>query len=175
MRFSDLLGGAFMGHHGNRHQASTRGDLVEAMKGHPILTGVKDIWGPSDVYRTFKEGASLPEGCQALVYGQPLIDRKQYGASNPEKEALPVAWFKHWQTSSGQSARVFQSTMGSAKDLENSGLRRLIINAGYWCLHLEKQISADCSVEIQGSYKPLASGFDYENLKVIPKTAEELG
>jgi hypothetical protein len=144
------------------------------MKGHSILTGVKEIWGPSDVYRTFKEGAGLPEGCKALVYGQPLIGRKQNGASNPEKEPLPVAWFKHWQTSAGKSARVFQSTMRSAKDLENPGLRRLIINAAYWCLHLEKEISADRSVEIQGSYKPLASGFDYEKLKVVPKKPADL-
>ena len=171
VRFGDdILGGSFRGHHGNWHRDSTRGDLVEAQKDHPILTGVKDIWGPSDVYRTFKEGASLPEGCTALVEGQPLIGRKQGGASNPEKEPLPVAWFKHWQTSGGQSARVFQSTMGSAKDLENAGLRRLIINAAYWCLQLEKEISADRSVEIEVSYEPLASGFNYEKLKVVPRS-----
>ncbi|MCH8218679.1 MAG: ThuA domain-containing protein [Planctomycetes bacterium] len=169
VRFGDLLGGAFMGHHGNWHRDSTRGDLVEAMKGHPILTGVHDIWGPSDVYRTFKEGASLPEGCTALVYGQPLIGRKQNGASNPDKEPLPVAWFKHWQTSGGQSARVFQSTMGSAKDLENPGLRRLIINAAYWGMSLEKQITASRSVDYTGEYEPLPSGFNYEQLGVVPQ------
>lgn len=169
VRFGGLLGGTFLGHHGNWHRDSTRGDLVEAMKGHPILTGVHDIWGPSDVYRTFKEGTNLPEECTALVYGQPLIGRKPYGATNPRKEPLPVAWFKHWQTSGGQSARVFQSTMGSAKDLENPGLRRLIVNAVYWGLNLEAQIATTRSVAYVGEYKPLPSGFNYEQLGVVPQ------
>jgi hypothetical protein len=169
VRFGDLLGGSFRGHHGNWHRDSTRGDLVETMKEHPILTGVENIWGPSDVYRTFKEGESLPENCTALVYGQPLIGRVQGGASNPKKIPLPVAWFKSWKTSSGRSARVFQSTMGSGKDLENPGLRRLIINATYWGLRLEEQITADRSVSYVSEYKPLVSGFNYEQLGVIPQ------
>ena len=174
VNFGDLLGGAFMGHHGNWHRDSTRGDLVETQKDHPILTGVADIWGPSDVYRTFKEGTGLPQGCTALVYGQPLIGREQGGASNPDKEPLPVAWIKQWQTSDGKSARVFQSTMGSARDLENPGLRRLIINAAYWGIGLEKEISADRSVAILGDYKPLASGFNYAELGVVPRKPAEL-
>ncbi len=169
VHFGELLGGSFRGHHGNWHRDSTRGDLVEAMKDHPILTGVENIWGPSDVYRTYKEGEKLPEGCTALVYGQPLIGREQGGESNPKKEPLPVAWFKHWKTSGGKTARVFQSTMGSGKDLENQGLRRLIINAGYWCLGLENEITANRNVDYVGEYKPLVSGFNYEKLGVVPQ------
>lgn len=170
VRFGDdVLGGAFRGHHGNWHRDSTRGDLVEAMKDHPILAGVKDIWGPSDVYRTYKEGESLPDGCTALVYGQPLIGREYGGASNPQKIPLPVAWFKHWRTSAGQSARVFHSTMGSGKDLENPGLRRLIVNAAYWCLKMEDSINPTRSVDYVGEYDPLPSGFNYEKLGVVPQ------
>jgi hypothetical protein len=164
-----ILGGSFMSHHGNWHQDSTRGDLVAEMKEHPILTGVKDIWGPSDVYRTFKEGGNLPEGCTALVLGQPLLGRKRGGQDNPVKEALPVAWFKNWQTSDGKTARVFHSTMGSGKDFESAGLRRLVVNASYWCLGLESEISAINSVAYVGQYEPLASGFDYVKLGVIPQ------
>lgn len=164
-----ILGGTFLGHHGNWHRDSTRGDLVAEMKDHPILRGVEDIWGPSDVYRTYKEGESLPAGCTALVYGQPLIGREHGGESNPEKEPLPVAWFKQWQTSAGKSARVFQSTMGSGKDFESAGLRRLVINAAYWSLGLEDEIDAKRSVDYVGPYKPLASGFNYEELGVVPK------
>lgn len=174
VRIGDLLGGTFMEHHGNWHRDSTRGDLVEAMKGNPILSGVSDIWGPSDVYRTYKKGASLPEDCTALVYGQPLIGRKQYGQANPEKEPLPVAWTKHWQTSSGQRARVFHTTMGSGKDLENPGLRRLIINATYWGLGLETEIDPESDVSLVGDYRPLASGFNYEKLGVKPQPVSQL-
>jgi type 1 glutamine amidotransferase len=173
VRFGDdVLGGSFRGHHGNWHRDSTRGDVVEEMKNHPILIGVKDIWGPSDVYRTFKEGGQLPEGCQALVYGQPLIGRQPGGESNPKKIPLPVVWIKNWKTSDGKSARVFHSTMGSAKDFENAGLRRLVVNACYWCTGLEEKISADRSVDYVGPYKPLASGFNYEKLGVIPQMPE---
>ncbi|MBT5705581.1 MAG: hypothetical protein HOI66_04600 [Verrucomicrobia bacterium] len=169
VRIGDLLGGTFLEHHGNWHRDSTRGDLVESMKSHSILTGVRDIWGPSDVYRTYKKEENLPKDCTVLVYGQPLIGRQQHGPSNPEKEPLPVVWIKHWKTSSGQSARVFHSTMGSAKDLENPGLRRLIINATYWGLDLEKSINANSKVSPIGDYDPLASGFNYDKLGVVPQ------
>ncbi len=173
VNIAHILGGGFMGHHGAWHRDSTRGDIVQEVKDHPILKGVSDIWGPSDVYRTFKEGTGLPEGCTALVYGQPLIGREHGGESNPKKEALPVAWFKTWQTSKKQTARVFQSTMGSGKDLESAGLRRLVINASYWGMGMEDKISATSSVEYVGSYKPLVSGFNYEKLGVVPKMPEE--
>jgi len=166
---TDVLGGAFMGHHGRWHADSTRGTLVEAQKNHPILTGVSDIWGDSDVYRTYKEGTSLPEGCTALVWGQPLMGRKHDDPPNTKLEPLPVAWFKTWQTSEGKSARVFHSTMGSGTDLQSAGLRRLIINAVYWGMGLESSIQATSKVDIVGDYKPLESGFNYEKLGVVPK------
>ncbi len=169
-----VLGGSFMSHHGNWHQDSTRGDLVTEMKDHPILKGVSDIWGPSDVYRTYKQGGQLPEGCTALVLGQPLLGRQQGGSDNPEKETLPVAWIKNWQTSDGKTSRVFHSTMGSGRDFENAGLRRLIVNASYWCLGLESEISDTSSVEYVDPYAPLASGFDYKKLGVIPQMPQDL-
>ena len=169
VNIGQILGGSFMGHHGNWQADSTRGDIIPAIKDHPVLTGVKDIWGLTDVYRTFKEGTGLPEGCTALVMGQPLIGRVQGGADNPEKEPLPVVWFKDWKTSGGKSARVLQSTMGSAKDLENPGLRRLIVNAAYWGLGMEDKITPDRSVDYVSAYKPLSSGFNYEKLGVVPR------
>ena len=166
----DVLGGSFMGHHGRWQADSTRGTIVPEQKDHPILIGVSDIWGNSDVYRTYKEGTSLPTNCTALVWGQPLMGRKPDDAPNPKLEPLPVAWFKHWQTSEGKTARVFQSTMGSGTDLENPGLRRLIINATYWGMSMESTITAARSVEIVGSYKPLKSGFNYKEIGVVPKS-----
>ena len=166
---NDILGGSFMGHHGRWHADSTRGTVVEEMKDHPVVRGVSDIWGPSDVYRTYKEGTGLPEGCTALVWGQPLMGRQPSDEANPKKEPLPVAWIKSWKTSTGKSARVFHSTMGSARDLQSAGLRRLVINAAYWGMKLEDKITPDRSVEIVGPYAPLASGFNYQELGVTPK------
>ncbi|MEZ5326529.1 MAG: ThuA domain-containing protein [Verrucomicrobiales bacterium] len=170
---NDILGGSFMEHHGNWHADSTRGIIVPEQKDHPILRGVNDIWGDSDVYRTYKAGGSLPAGCTALVWGQPLLGRNPDDAPNPEKEPLPVAWVKTWQTSSGKLARVFQSTMGSATDLQSAGLRRLIINAAYWSMKMEDAITPESSVDIVGPYNPLESGFNYEELGVVPRMPAE--
>jgi hypothetical protein len=169
VNIGQIVGGAFMNHHGNWQADSTRGDIIPEMKDHPILTGVKDIWGLTDVYRTFPEGGSLPEGCTELVMGQPLIGREQGGADNPEKEPLPVVWIKDWKTTSGKAARVLHCTMGSGKDFENPGLRRLVVNGAYWGLGMEDKISPESSVEYVSEYKPLSSGFHYEKLGVIPR------
>ncbi len=120
----DVLGGTFLGHHGNWHADSTRGIIVDEVKDHPILIGVDDIWGPSDVYRTYPEGESLPEDCTALVYGQPLTGRSHDDDINPKKIALPIAWTKPWKTNSGKEAKVFHLTMGSARDYQSAGVRR---------------------------------------------------
>ena len=165
----DVLGGTFLGHHGRWHADSTRGIPVPEMKDHPILSGVKDIWGNSDVYRTYKAGTSLPTGCTAVVWGQPLMGRNRDDEPNTKLEPLPVAWFKYWQTSEGKTARVFQSTMGSGTDLECAGLRRLIVNAAYWTMRMEAAIDPARSVDIVGTYKPLESGFNYAELGVVPK------
>ncbi|MFK7852332.1 MAG: ThuA domain-containing protein [Akkermansiaceae bacterium] len=165
----EMLGGAFMSHHGVWHQDSTRGDIIPEMKDHPIVTGVKDIWGPSDVYRTYKEDAGLPEDCTALVYGQPLIGREFGGADNPKKIPLPVVWFKNWTTSEGKKARILHSTMGSARDLQSAGLRRLVINGVYWGLGMEDKIDPKSSVEYIDAYEPLKSGFAYDKLGVKPR------
>lgn len=165
----DVLGGAFRSHHGNWHADSTRGILVAAQKDHPILRGVDDIWGPSDVYRTYPEDGALPADCTALVYGQPLLGRQHDDAPNPDKIPLPIAWTKTWTGSTGKPARVFHVTMGGARDFQSAGLRRLTINAAYWCLQLDGEITADRSVDLVGPYEPLDTGFDYAALGVVPK------
>lgn len=165
----DILGGSFRNHHGRWQADSTRGIVVEKNKAHPVLKGVSDVWGPSDVYRTFKEGGSLPADCTPLLDGQPLKGRKQDDPINPDLIALPVAWVKTWTGDKGKTARVFHTTMGSAEDYQNAGLRRLTVNAAYWCLGMEEKIDPESKVDLVGEYKPLPSGFNYEKLKVVPR------
>jgi hypothetical protein len=164
----DVLGGSFRGHHGGWHREATRGIVVKANKDHPILRGVTDVFGPSDVYRTYGEDKSLPENCTALLLGQPLVGLNPTDEPNTKKEALPIAWTKSWTGNEGKTARVFQVTMGSARDHQSAGYRRLNTNAIYWCLQLEDQIDANSCVDIVGDYKPLKSGFNYPKLGVVP-------
>jgi len=165
----DVLGGSFRNHHGRWMADSTRGIVVEKNKDHPVLKGVTDVWGLSDVYRTFKKDGSLPAACTPLLDGQPLKGRKPDDAPNPDLIALPVAWVKTWTGNAGKTARVFHMTMGSAEDYQNAGLRRLTANAAYWCLEMEAKIDPKSKVDVVGEYKPLGSGFNYAKLKVVPR------
>ena len=72
---------------------------------------------------------------------------------------MPVAWIKTYTGEKGKTARVFTTTMGAASDLENEGLRRLLVNACYWCLGMDYQIQARVKVDIVGEYKPTFFGF----------------
>ncbi|MCK5942035.1 MAG: ThuA domain-containing protein [Planctomycetes bacterium] len=170
VRFGDdVLGGAFRGHYGGWHRESTRGVVVEANADHPILRGVDDVWGTSDVYRMFPEGKSLPASCTPLLLGQPLRTLEPDAEPNADKPPLPVAWTNTWTGNLGKTARVFHVTMGSARDYRSTGLRRLTLNAALWCLGLEAKITPDLSVEIVGAYEPLQSGFNYDKLGVKPQ------
>ena len=169
---SELLGGSFMEHHGGWHHESTRGLVVEESKTHSILTGVEDIWGTSDVYRCHNEKSPVPADCQVLVNGQPLLDLNSNSAPNPDKVPLPIAWTKTWIGNKDLPTRIFHFTMGSAEDFQNSGVRRLTINAVYWGLQMEDSIRPDSSVEIVGEFHPLKAGFNYKELGVEPHKAE---
>ena len=165
----ELLGGTFMEHHGGWHRESTRGVLVEEQKTHPILIGVNEIWGPSDVYRCHNDESPLPEGSLKLVLGQPLVNLDPDAAANNEKEALPIAWTHTWKGNQGHTTKIFHFTMGSARDFANEGVRRLTINAVYWGLGIDEEITPDRSVDIVGTYEPLESGFNYKKLGVQPR------
>lgn len=165
----DVLGGSFRSHHGRWQADSTRGVIVEQNKDHPVLKGVRDVWGLTDVYRTYKVGGALPAGCTPLLDGQPLKGRKPDDAPNPDLIALPVAWVKTWTGNTGKTARVFHTTMGSAEDYRNPGLRRLTVNAAYWCLGLEEKIDPASKVDLVGEYEPPGSGFNYAKLRVVPR------
>ena len=164
-----MLGGTFMGHHGGWHREATRGVLVSENKKHPILIGVGDIWGTSDVYRCHNDKNPFPDDCTSLVLGQPLVNLEEDAPPNTKKEPLPIAWTKTWTGNKGRKSRIFHFTMGSAVDFSNEGVRRMTVNAVYWGLGVEKDIKPNSSIDIIGSYKPLKSGFNYEKLGVKPR------
>jgi hypothetical protein len=156
MRFGyHVLGGTFGGHSGGWHREATRGVIAKGKENHPILKGVEDVFGPTDVYATRPQ--ELYGDSEAIVLGQPLKGLKPTDKPNEEKPPLPIAWTKTWTGNGGKSARVFQVTMGSAEDYLSEGLRRLTVNAAYWCLSMEKSIPEKSKVDIVGTYKPSKS------------------
>jgi hypothetical protein len=81
---------------------------------------------------------------------------------------MPVAWTHSFTGSSSKTARVFATTMGSSVDLANEGLRRLIVNATYWCLGMENKIPAKSDVDLVGRYEPTPFGFGKHQRGVKP-------
>ena len=72
---------------------------------------------------------------------------------------MPVAWTKSYKGTSGKTARVFTTTMGSATDLQNEGVRRLLVNAVYWSTGLEDKINPKSNVDLVGTFTPTAFKF----------------
>ena len=154
-----VLGETWISHHGNHGKESTRGMTAEGMEDHPVVRGVEDIWGPSDVY---KVRLPLPGDSKPVVMGQVLDGMKP--TSEPVKgkknnPMMPVAWIKTFTGRSGKTARVFNTTMGAAEDMESEGLRRLLVNASYWALGMEGKIPSKAKVEIVGEYDARPFGF----------------
>ncbi len=148
-----VLGETWVSHHGSHGKESTRGVLNRQFKDHPILRGVEDIWGPTDVYGI----VHLPKDAQVLVYGQVLEGMKPTDkpVAGPKNDPMmPLIWIRDYTGEGGKSSRIFCSTIGAAVDLESEGLRRLFVNAIYWGLRMEGRIPAKASVDYVGEYRP---------------------
>ncbi|MGB0768091.1 MAG: ThuA domain-containing protein [Phycisphaeraceae bacterium] len=168
----ELLGGAFIKHHGGWKREATSGYPVEANKDHPILRGVEDVWGTTDVYRCHKED-TVPADCTPLLMGQPMKTLDRDAPPNTKKIPLPIAWTKTWTGNLGKPSPILHFTMGSAKDFENEGVRRVIVNGVYWGLGMADLIEPDSNMSIVGDYEPLKDGFNYEKLGVYPRPASD--
>jgi hypothetical protein len=145
-----VLGETWISHYGKHNQESTRGLIAKGMENHPIVKGVEDIWGPSDVYGIKKlTGDSKP-----IIMGQVLVGMNPSDKPNPEKKLVPVAWTKTYTGEKGKASLVFTTTMGHGGDLKSEGFRRLMVNSCYWALKMEDKIPARADVEIVGTYDP---------------------
>ena len=153
-----VLGETWVNHHGDHGKQSTRGILSEEFKSHPILRGVTDIWGPTDVYGV----VHLPTKAQVLVRGQVLRGMRPNDppVEGPKNQPMmPLVWLNQYMGESGQPSRIVATTMGAATDLESPGLRRLLVNACYWAVRLADKIPDAADVDYVGDYKPTGFGF----------------
>jgi type 1 glutamine amidotransferase len=176
-----VLGETWISHHGRHGIQSTRGVLAPEAASHPIFRGVEDIWGPTDVYTV-----ALPTGpnFQPLVMGQVLegmnprdapvgVDVRKNRAGvetkiTPNEPMMPVAWTRSFTGKAGKPGRVFTTTMGSSVDLASEGLRRMLVNAVYWGLGMERDIPAKSKVDLVGDYEPTPFGFGKHTRGVRP-------
>jgi hypothetical protein len=155
-----VLGEKWVSHWGRHKFEATRGIIEPAAKEHPVLRGVTGIFGDTDVYEAYP-----PADAKILMRGQVLkgmnptdppagyrkkraTDKQEQGINDP---MMPVVWTREVRN------RILTTTMGSATDLQNEGLRRLLVNACYWATGLEVPAQADAT--IVGEYHPRPYGF----------------
>jgi Trehalose utilisation len=155
-----VLGETWVAHHGWHAHEATLGVVEPSAKDHPILRGVGQVFGPTDVYT-----ANPPADCTILMRGQvlsgmnpadPPVVGKQKPADKYEKNnpMQPIVWVRSYAGEGGKASRIITTTMGCAMDLQSEGFRRILVNACYWGLGLEDRISATSNMDFVGQYAP---------------------
>lgn len=153
-----VLGDTWINHHGKHNVESTRGVINPAFKEHPILKGVADVWGPTDVYGI----KNLVPEARVLMFGQVLegmspTDKPVVGPQNDPM--IPLVWIKTFTGSQGKVTQAICTTMGAAVDFKCEDLRRLVVNAVYWATGLADKIPAKACVDPIGTFEPTYFGF----------------
>jgi putative heme-binding domain-containing protein len=163
----DVLGEDWVSHWGKHKAEATRGAIEPSAKDHPILRGVMDVFGDTDVYEAYPpkdativmRGVVLdgmkPDSQAATYHKKRASDGIEQDVNDP---AMPIAWTRLHKNKAGKTNRVFCTTMGAATDLQSEGLRRLIVNAVFWGLELDVPKKAD--VRFCSPFKPTAYGHD---------------
>jgi len=166
-----VLGETWVSHWGKHKSEATKGIIEPGAKDDPVLRGVTDIFGLTDVYE-----AEPKDDSKILVRGQVLQGMKPDAAPADYKKArfdkveqgvnspmMPVVWTREVKNEDGKVNKVLTTTMGAAVDLENEDLRRMVINGVFWGLGLDVPAKAD--VTFVDEYRPSFYGFVKEFLK----------
>ncbi len=153
-----ILGETWVNHHGEHGRQSTRGVPAAEHAEHPILRGVDDVWGPTDVYGI----RDLPEDATVVLHGQVLAGMEpdspavEGGQNDP---LMPLLWTREIAREAGPAMRVVCSTIGAAPDFASEGVRRALVNSCYWAVGLEAEIPARSDVGCVGKFTPSWFGF----------------
>ena len=162
-----VLGETWLTHWGRHKVEATRGVIEESQKGHPLLRGVTSLFGDTDVYEAYPpaDATVLVRGhvLKGLTPDSPPAEHRKTRATDKQEQpvnepAMPIVWTRSHRNDAGTTNRILTTTMGSATDLEDEGLRRLVVNGVYWGLGLDVPARAD--VRYVDEYLPSFYGFD---------------
>jgi hypothetical protein len=153
-----VLGTSWVDHHGKHGAESTRGVVAEGAAEHPILRGVSDVWGPTDVYAV----RALPADARVLLEGAVLSGMSPdspplEGAKNAPR--MPLVWLRERELPGAKRQRVVCSTIGASVDLRSEDLVRLLVNSVYWAAGLESRIPERANVTPLRPFEPTMFGF----------------
>ncbi|SMP62213.1 Trehalose utilisation [Neorhodopirellula lusitana] len=161
-----VLGQTWVGHYGRNHVQSTRITVIDEMKDHPILRGVKDVWVQAGAY------VGKPTDGDILTMAQPL---EGMTPDSPIVESLPPQpseWTRTYQSESGKEGRVLTSLYGTPEDFTNEGYRRMMVNGIFWALGMEDSITPDLDVSLVGPFNPNTFGNQTHALGIKPEMYE---
>ncbi|MDA1265343.1 MAG: ThuA domain-containing protein [Planctomycetota bacterium] len=162
-----ILGETWVAHHGAHGSEATRGVIEPGAEDHPILRGLTDVFGPTDVYRV---KLPLPEDAQVLLRGAVLngMTPEATPVDNQKNQPMmPVVWTRTLKNGDAEQ-RVVCSTIGASQDFSSEGLRRVMVNACFWCLGMDDAIPAKSKVDLVGEYAPTPFGFNKATQGVRP-------
>jgi hypothetical protein len=148
------VGESWTFHHGHHGKEGTRGLVDGRYAKHPILNGVHDVFGPTDVYGV---NADFPTDAMVLMHGQTTTTLDPTSPPNLKKALMPIVWLRDYRGETGKTSTILCSTIGAATDLKSADLRRMFVNAAYHLTGLKVPESAE--VETVGSYEPSMFGF----------------
>ena len=115
---------------------------LKPKRAHPILNGVKDVFGPSDAYgirRSTDKDTILLRGAVTET-----LDPKSKNVEGKKNDPMqPLAWLHPYEAPNGKGGTTFCTTMGASVDLVSEDLRRLVINACYHLTGLDVPKKAD--------------------------------
>lgn len=158
-----VLGETWAGHYGTNHKMSTRLDILPQQKDHPILRGVEKPWVQSGGYWA----DPMPDSV-VLANAQPLSAMTPDSAPAEGKKPCPGVWVRSYEGKDGAVGRVFTTTNGASEDLLDDDFRRMLINATYWSLGLEEQITPNLAIDFVGPYQPVTFSFGGHRKGVKP-------
>ena len=170
-----ILGEQWVSHHGAHKREGARGVIEEGQKDHPILSSVKDVFGPSDVYGV----THLTDVDTILLRGAvtETLDPKSKNVQGKKNDPMqPLAWLHPYTAPNGETTgQSFCTTMGASVDLVNEDLRRLLVNATYYLLDFPVPKKAD--VDYIDPFYPSFYGFirDDQYWKDADLQAEDFG
>jgi len=140
-----ILGEQWVAHHGRHGVEGARGVIEQANADHPVLQGVTDVFGPSDVY-TVKNLDE--EKATVLLRGavtETLDPSSKILADDPRNNPMMALAWIHEYTSpdGGAKGKAFTTTMGASQDIVSDDLRRLFVNASLYLVGLEVPAAAE--------------------------------
>ncbi|HMS56095.1 MAG TPA: hypothetical protein PKA27_11910 [Fimbriimonadaceae bacterium] len=160
-----VLGETWISHWGVHGKQATRGGSVAS---HPVLTGVKDVFGTTDVYEAHPPADSVVlmrgEVVEGMEPSAPQAAGRKKNALGVEQglnePMMPIVWLRRHRNEVGNTNLVMTCTMGAATDLLNEGFRRLLVNGCYFLTGGQSRIQDKMDVSLVGNYEPSPFGFE---------------